>query len=184
MSNDQVIDERFLMKDLLSGLPNFINICKQPKTNMRKSDDGYCDGSDSPPSLIPPTRLRTISASDRFCRNSKLHHNVFKSPTIDAGDADNLNAPLIDHVQPEKTNAAGLPRVSTGLCPVCVLCTSGDSGVSLTSTIKERTPTQILELKKAIESFANGSGHGLDELRPQHLKDMMSFSTGEAALSL
>ncbi|KAL7673707.1 hypothetical protein ACOME3_008558, partial [Neoechinorhynchus agilis] len=85
----------------------------------KQSDDGYCDGSDSSPSPIPPRRLRTISASDRFCRNSKLRHNVFKSPTIDAADAYNLNAPLIDHDQPEKTNAAWLPRVSTGLCPVC-----------------------------------------------------------------
>ncbi|KAL7670303.1 hypothetical protein ACOME3_005242, partial [Neoechinorhynchus agilis] len=214
-------------------------------------------------------------------------------------DADALNEPLIDHAELEKINAAGLPRVSTGLCPVCgksfqltnlgvlfvhgprrycgsgspphstdlfmagisqitidsisipdivrvlprnvlkriprgaryqvakaftgllndcfvlrlVLCTSDDSGVSLTSTIKEkvtfaqgdsetlqilrskhpcsspsppiqdRTPTQISEIKKAISTFANGSGHGFDGLRPQHLKDMMSFSTGEAALS-
>ncbi|KAL7676840.1 hypothetical protein ACOME3_003087 [Neoechinorhynchus agilis] len=34
-------------------------------------------------------------------------------------DADTLNAPLIDHVQPENTSAARLPRVSTGVCSVC-----------------------------------------------------------------
>ncbi|KAL7673952.1 hypothetical protein ACOME3_000233 [Neoechinorhynchus agilis] len=138
-------------------------------TKMRKSDDGYSDGSDSSPSPVPPRRLRMVSASDRFCRNSKLRHNVFKSPTIDAADAnpqittDSISIPDIVRFLPRnvlKRIPKGarylVAKAFTGLLNDClqknctpswtqlfafprlVLCTSGDSGVSLTSTIKER----------------------------------------------
>ncbi|KAL7674019.1 hypothetical protein ACOME3_000303 [Neoechinorhynchus agilis] len=123
-------------------------------TNMRKSDDGYSDGSDSPPSPIPPRRLRTISASDRFCRNSKLRRNI---------TTDSISIPDIVRFLPRnvlKRIPKGarylVAKAFTGLLNDClqtncgpswtrlfafprlVLCTSGDSGVSLTSTIKER----------------------------------------------
>ena len=40
------------------------------------------------------------------------------------------------------------------------------------------------EVQHAVTSFPNGSAGGLDELRPQHLKDMVSHATGEAASKL
>ena len=47
------------------------------------------------------------------------------------------------------------------------------------------TPTVTLEdVRLAIQSFRNGSGAGHDLLLPQHLKDMISITQGEAADSL
>ena len=43
------------------------------------------------------------------------------------------------------------------------------------------TPEEVLQ---AINSFPNGSAGGLDGLRPQHLKDLVSGSTGEIAIRL
>ncbi|KAL7677665.1 hypothetical protein ACOME3_003905, partial [Neoechinorhynchus agilis] len=49
-------------------------------------------------------------------------------------------------------------------------CSSGTFEIA-PPPIQDRTPAQISELKKVISFFANGSGHGFDGLRPQHLSE-------------
>ncbi|KAL7667544.1 hypothetical protein ACOME3_010633 [Neoechinorhynchus agilis] len=93
---------------------------------------------DSPTTMMPPPPPTTPMPSPRFARGRHVprfarnldadqHYEDVNLPaqnepserTEETPNADNLNAPLIDRAQPEKTNATGLPRVSTGLCSVC-----------------------------------------------------------------
>lgn len=48
----------------------------------------------------------------------------------------------------------------------------------------ERVVVSDKEVRKAIYSFKNGSSGGIDGIRPQHLKDLVSKISGEAGISL
>lgn len=48
----------------------------------------------------------------------------------------------------------------------------------------ERVVVSDKEVRKAIHSFKNGSSGGIDGIRPQHLKDLVSKISGEAGINL
>lgn len=52
------------------------------------------------------------------------------------------------------------------------------------SDIESLPHTTISEVTKAISSFQSSSAGGLDGLRPRHIKDLTSFSCGDAASKL
>ncbi|KAL7676070.1 hypothetical protein ACOME3_002326 [Neoechinorhynchus agilis] len=59
---DQTTNPTSITSTASSTLGDEVPTTPKSPPKAKQSDDGYCDGSDSSPSPIPPRRLRTISA--------------------------------------------------------------------------------------------------------------------------
>ncbi|KAL7670244.1 hypothetical protein ACOME3_005183 [Neoechinorhynchus agilis] len=90
----------------------------------------------SPPTTpMPPPRFArnldarqqyedgNLPAQNEISEKTEETANAIGTPGLNSvhqiTDADTLNDPLIDHAEPEKTNATELQRVSTLVCSVC-----------------------------------------------------------------